>query len=280
MQSSQKSLFVKIIKIFFVIIALIFFKLFGWLFKGTRKTIDVSVDAFKSVKNSESFDEAYRNFATNKYAKARLSVPEEIIALMAKVAASDGKISELEIEYMSDTVKSIAHAMKSAGLSDVLVEQVKKKLFALANRAKRDQNPISYYCHALRHSSIEVRTGALLQIISFALVDGLSEKTKAIVFEIGAHFEFSAEQVESFFEQVNGAGAQAAYTQNPYEVLGCDEGDEFAKIKKIYRKLVKQNHPDFMHGQGMDDAQIKIATEKMQEINAAFAEIKRRRGES
>lgn len=268
----------KVIKIILVIIAFIFLKLFGWLFKGTRKTIDVGVDAFKSVKNSESFDEAYRNFATNKYAKARLSVPEEIIALMAKVAASDGKISRIEIEYMSDTIKSITHAMKAAGLNEVIVEQIKKKLFALANRAKRDENPVSYYCYSLSGSAVEVRTGALLQIISFASLDGLSETTKQMLFEIGQHLKFSQAQVETFFEQVNGAArGQSVYLQNPYEVLGCQESDDLNTIKKAYRKLVKQYHPDFMHGQGMDDAQIKTATEKMQEINAAFEEIKRRK---
>jgi DnaJ like chaperone protein len=97
-----------VLKYLLFIVTFLFVKLFSWLFKGTRKTIDVGVDAFQSVRNSESFEEAYRNFSSNKFSKARLSVPEEIIALMAKVAASDGKVSELEVEYMSDTIKSIA----------------------------------------------------------------------------------------------------------------------------------------------------------------------------
>ena len=258
-------------------ITFIFIKIFGLLFKSTRKTVDIGVDAYKSVKNSESFDEAYRNFSSNKYAKARLSIPEEIIALMAKVAASDGKISELEVEYMSDTIKSIAHAMKTAGVHESLVDQIKKKLFMLANKAKRDDNPVSYYCFGLSQSGREVRMGALLQIISFATLDGLSKKTKSLLFEIGQHLNFSQKEVESFFEQVNGQTAsQSTYSQDPYEILGCSESDDFTTIKKAYRKLVKQYHPDFMHGQGMNDSEIKSATEKMQEINAAFEEIKRR----
>lgn len=253
-------------------------KLFGWLFKSTRKTVDIGVDAYQSVKNSESFDEAYRNFSSNKYAKARLSIPEEIIALMAKVAASDGKISGLEVEYMSDTIKSIAQAMVTAGVNPALVEQVKKKLFALANKAKLDDNPVSYYCYGLSQSGVEVRTGALLQIISFATLDGLSQKTTRLLYEIGEYLKFSEQEVKTFFDQVNGGSkkGQNVYTQNPYEVLGCNEHDDFSTIKKAYRRLVKQYHPDFMHGKGMNDAEIKSATEKMQEINAAFEEIKRR----
>ncbi|UQB43168.1 DnaJ domain-containing protein [Thiomicrospira microaerophila] len=269
----------KFIKYLFVFIAFVILKLISVLFRGTRKTIDVGVDAYKSVKNSESFDEAYRNFSSNKYAKARLSLPEEVIALMAKIAASDGKISELEIEYMSDTIKSMTHAMTSAGVNPVLVNQIKKRLFGLANRAKRDDNPVTYYCYALSRSNIEVKTGALLQIISFASLDGLSANTRTMLHEIGTHLGFSESRVDDLIQQVMGGAKGRVYQQNPYQVLGCNEQDDFAQIKKVYRKLVKQYHPDFMHGQGLDDQEIKQATEKMQEINAAYEEIKRRRGE-
>ena len=106
----------------------------AWLislaFKTTRKTVDIGVDAYKSVKHSESFDAAYKNFTSNQYAKTRMSVPEEIIALMAKIAKSDGKISDLEVEFMRETIKSMTHAMKAAGLPDIVVKSAKKRLFA------------------------------------------------------------------------------------------------------------------------------------------------------
>lgn len=274
----------KLIKNILLIVLFIFIKLFGWLFKGTRKTVDLGVDAYQSVKNSQSFDEAYRNFATNKYAKARLSVPEEVIALMAKVAASDGKISELEVEYMSDTIVSIAKAMQAAGLSQPVVDAVKQKLFKLANTAKRDENPVTYYCYALSRSGEGVRQGALLQIISFATLDGLSDDTQQVLQQIGQALQFSPEQVAAFIEQVHGGGFRGFGSgmdpnqPDPYDVLGCAESDDFTAIKQAYRKLVKQYHPDYMHGQGMADADIQQATQKMQEINAAYETIKRRRG--
>ena len=272
----------RFIKYLVLIIVVIFFKLVSLAFKGTRKTLDIGVDAYKSVKHSESFDEAYKNFTTNQYSKAHLSIPEEIIALMAKIAKSDGKISELEIEFMSDTIKSMTHAMKSAGLPDVIVASVKRKLYALANKAKRDENPLSYYCQTLSESGLEIRAGALMQMISFASLDGLSEKTLAMLFEIGRLLTFSDEQIQQLIDQVNGRGGSAYSSpkmrENPYAILGCSESDDFMTIKKAYRKMVKANHPDFMHGRGLDDAEIKAATEKRQDINAAFEDIKKRLG--
>lgn len=272
----------RFIKYLVLIVVVIFFQLIRLLFKSTRKTVDIGVDAYKSVKHSESFDEAYKNFTSNQYSKARLSIPEEIIALMAKIAKSDGNISELEIEFMSDTIKSMTHAMQSAGLPAVIIESAKKKLYDLANRAKSDENPISYYCQTLSESGLEVRAGALMQMISFASLDGLSEETLAMLFEIGRLLTFSDEQIQQLIDQVNGRGG-SAYSdskmgENPYAVLGCSESDEFMTIKKAYRKMVKENHPDFMHGKGMDDAKIKVATEKMQDINAAYEDIKKRLG--
>lgn len=266
-----KYMLVAVFALFFIVIKL-FFRLI-------RKLFDLTGSAYGSVKNSESFAEAYKNFASDEYSKSRLSIPEEVIALMAKVAKSDGVVSKVEVEFMSDTIKSMVSGMQQAGVPKVLLESTKKKLFALANRAKADERSIQYYCQSLSKANEQVRMGVFMQLVTFASVDGLSDKTLALLDEIGQALQFTAEQIKNMQEQVRGGGSSGyPSTINPYEVLGCQESDEFSLIKKRYRKLVKDNHPDFMHGQGMDDAQIQAATEKMQEINAAFEEVKRRQG--
>ena len=272
----------RFIKVFLLVILALFVQVIRLVFKGTRKTVDIGVDAYKSVKHSENFDEAYQNFTSNQYSKSRLSIPEEIIALMAKIAKSDGKISQLEVEFMSDTIKSMVHAMQAAGVPEMAVKLAKKKLFDLANRAKKDDNPIAYYCQTLTEAGYEVRAGAMMQMASFAALDGLSDDTLKMLFEIGKLMNFTEEQVQQIMDQVNGqqgsSYSDASMSQDPYAVLGCKESDDFATIKKAYRRMVKQHHPDFMHGQGIDDAEIKASTEKMQDINAAFPDIKRRLG--
>jgi len=52
--------------------------------------------------------------------------------------------------------------------------------------------------------------------------------------------------------------------------------ESFDEIKKAYLKLVKQYHPDFLQGGGKTEEELKYATEKMEEINTAFADIKAR----
>lgn len=257
----------------------LFVKLFAWMFKRTR---DVSEDAYKSVKHSDSFSEAYQNFSSDKFAKSRLSMPEEIIALMAKIASSDGKISDLEIEYMSDTIKTMVAGMEKAGVPSGIVERTKKRLFAIANTAKKDDKPIQFYTESLKKSAPDVKMGAFMQIIAFSNLDGIVDETLVLLQHIGHEFGFDKEEVDQIIERVMGMTQNGGYNpqKNPYEELGVKEEDDFSHIKKQYRRLVRKNHPDYMHGQGMDEAEIQKSTERMQEINAAFEEIKRRKGES
>ena len=45
-------------------------------------------------------------------------------------------------------------------------------------------------------------------------------------------------------------------------------------IKKAYRKLVRQYHPDIIKSQNKSDAYMQEATAKTQEINQAYEMIK------
>ena len=60
---------------------------------------------------------------------------------------------------------------------------------------------------------------------------------------------------------------------DPYKVLGVSPDATDDEIKKAYRALVKQYHPDNY----TDNPLANLAAEKMKEINEAYAEIQQRR---
>ena len=55
--------------------------------------------------------------------------------------------------------------------------------------------------------------------------------------------------------------------EDPYKVLGVSPGASDEEIKRAYRKLAKQYHPDLNPGD-------PVAAKKMQQVNAAYEQIK------
>ncbi len=63
-----------------------------------------------------------------------------------------------------------------------------------------------------------------------------------------------------------------------YELLGVERNEEKATVKRAYRKLMSQHHPDKLVAKGLPPEMIKVATEKTQHIKAAYELIKESKG--
>ncbi len=81
------------------------------------------------------------------------------------------------------------------------------------------------------------------------------------------------------FHQGGGSGAarnQGGPTiEQAFKVLGLSPDSSKTEIKRAYRKLMSQHHPDKLVAKGMPEEMIKVATEKSQEIQAAYEMIKK-----
>src|SRR5690606_31269301 len=62
---------------------------------------------------------------------------------------------------------------------------------------------------------------------------------------------------------------------DPYIVLGIEPWRPFADIRKRYRQLVAEDHPDRLIRRGLPQEFIKIATAPLAAINAAHEAIER-----
>lgn len=63
-----------------------------------------------------------------------------------------------------------------------------------------------------------------------------------------------------------------------YQALGVNASDTDDAIKKSYRRLMSENHPDKLIAKGVPDEMVKLATERSQEISTAYDVIKAARG--
>jgi len=60
-----------------------------------------------------------------------------------------------------------------------------------------------------------------------------------------------------------------------YAMLGLEDGADLSAVKKAYRKLVSEYHPDKIVSKGLPEDFIKFAEEKFREINEAYESIQK-----
>jgi DnaJ like chaperone protein len=82
---------------------------------------------------------------------------------------------------------------------------------------------------------------------------------------------------ERDFERLR-ASYDTSEKSSPYEIIGVTSDAPENEIKKAYRKLIVENHPDKLMAQGMPQEFIDLANEKMAAINSAYDTIKKQRG--
>jgi DnaJ like chaperone protein len=86
-------------------------------------------------------------------------------------------------------------------------------------------------------------------------------------------------QIEAMLRGGGGAegGPQGPSLEDAYRVLGVEEDASDAEIKKAYRRLMSQNHPDKLAGKGLPESMREMAKERTSEISSAYERIKKAR---
>jgi len=200
------------------------------------------------------------------------------IALMAKVAKADGRVHELEAELISNMLNDISKVFPQK-------DQAKSYLKEIFNEEKEITNNIDQVASALY---IAIRNDKqkthmmLMFLINLAFTDGeYSRQEERLIMKIAAFLHVSQNELDAMLErftQMHSGVVTQSSLEDAYKLLEIEQDASLDTVKKAYRKAVKKHHPDLMKAQGKDDAYIEKATQKVQEINAAYEMIKKVKG--
>ncbi len=186
-----------------------------------------------------------------------------VIVLSAKMAKSDGVVTREEV----NAFKKVFHIPKDE-LSSV------GKLF---DEARADSNGFEPYAEQVSRmfsgqpAILEELLGGLFHI---AQADGVIHPAELeFLGKVSAIFGFSEQQFQSLNARFRSLGETC-----PYEILGVSTDATNEDIKRVYRKLIIENHPDKLIAHGLPQEFIDLANEKMAAINSAYDTISKQRG--
>ena len=194
-------------------------------------------------------------------------------AIMGHIAKADGKVTRAEI----------ANAEAIMARMQLDTEQ-RKAAIRLFDEGKADDFPLHEVLAQFRkecHRRINLIQMFLEIQIGTAFSDQkLHPAEKDILYKIADVLGFPREQLDHLFHLAGGVPSprtEKAAIHEAYEILGVAKSASDADVKKAYRRLMNQHHPDKLVSKGLPEEMIKLANEKTQQIREAYELVKKSR---
>ncbi|VUD47912.1 Co-chaperone protein DjlA [Thalassocella blandensis] len=217
---------------------------------------------------------------------------QTVFPLLGKLAKADGRVSEEEISGAEQlmTKMGLSHEQRQHAIA----------LFKEGVDPEYDIEPVlaQFVSECARYNNLKQLL--LVYLITIAYADGsLHAEEEGLLQVVADKLGYSRiafnhllgmikAQTYFYRGQQDQSGYRSGGYQNhrplkqdelklAYEALGVegDIGDK--ELKRAYRKLMSEYHPDKLAGRGVPEDMVKLATERSQEIQSAYDLIKKSR---
>ena len=214
--------------------------------------------------------------------------------VMGHLTKSKGRVTEADINLAS----ALMERMQLHGAARTAAQQAfregKQGDFPLREKL-RELRSICFGRVDLIRMFLEIQLQA-------AFADGsLHPNERAVLYVIAEELGFSRVQFEQFLSMMEGGRQfgggyqqQGQYQQqggfggyqrqtgptlaDACKVLGVKPNDDATTIKRAYRKLMSEHHPDKLVAKGLPPEMMEMAKQKAQEIQAPYDLIKKEKG--
>jgi len=185
-----------------------------------------------------------------------------VIALAAKLAKADGVVTDDERETFSRLFTVPPGERRNV-----------ERVFRLAAGSAAGFEAYAKQIANLFHDSPKVLEDVVDSLFHIAGADGVMHPDE---------MRFLERVTEIFGIKHRFRCIRARHMHHPddaaYEALGVSPCDDLEDIRRAYRKLVRENHPDRLVARGVPREMLRLATERMAAINAAYEAIVKDRG--
>lgn len=205
---------------------------------------------------------------------------DTVFILMGKLAKADGHISRDEVDHVEAFIKKMN---MTAEHRQEAIEQFKK-----GSETNFDMtDTLNEFMSSCGHT-LNLKQVLLMYLTVMALADGkVDESERNVLEQIALRLGYSRAEFKRILDMVlnqahfsQGQPDPKSALEDAYKALGVSADSSDQEVKRAYRKLMSQHHPDKLIGQGVPEDMIKVATEQAQEIQLAYDLIKKHRNDN
>ena len=221
--------------------------------------------------------------SSNRKKQANVDEAKFLVSLLAKVAKSDGRVSELEARLITQVLDDLSQKVSGvSGVREYLKEIYNSQKENVDNAYETARN----YKRAF-NLNYDTCVARLTFFLNLAYIDGEFNKSEQdVIRNIAYGFGIDKETLDeiiykfdSFYGSRFGADHDEMSQENDaFEVLGLSKNASLDEVKARYKELVRQYHPDILMGRGESKEVIERSTKKLQEINEAYGRLKEKFG--
>ena len=220
------------------------------IWKKIEKTI-------MSLASGEPFSNIFHKFATPPERKIGFTIA--VIALSAKMAKADGIVSKEEVNAFSQIFE--------------IPKGQEKHVSNVYNLARQDI--AGYEIYAKKIAKMLKNKKILLEniiegLLFISIADGAYHpKEDKFVNNVASIFSIKRGRLEYLKNMYIDTSANSYY-----KILNVSPGDNLEQIRKQWKKLVLEHHPDIVLARGLPEEAIRLTAVKLARINEAWENIK------
>ncbi len=203
-----------------------------------------------------------------------------LFSTLGHINKADGRVTKAEIMAAEDLMRRLQLTAEEKKFAIRYFELGKEVDFRL-EQSLRQFFQHTMIRHDLRQMFIEI-------LLDGASADGsISRAEQVVLARVCAALHISGELFAAMlnarrtgsggYRQQQSSGRKLPI-QQAYATLGIKDGVSDAEVKKAYRKLVRQYHPDKLVSRGLPEEMMEKAKTRVREINGAYDQIKQSRG--
>ena len=221
--------------------------------------------------------------SSNRKKQANVDEAKFLVSLLAKVAKSDGRVSELEARLITQVLDDLSQKVSGvSGVREYLKEVYNSQKENVDNAYETARNYKRTF-----NLNYDTCVARLTFFLNLAYIDGEFNKSEQdVIRNIAYGFGIDKETLDeiifkfdSFYGSRFGADHDEMSQENDaFEVLGLSKNASLEEVKARYKELVRQYHPDILMGRGESKEVIERSTKKLQEINEAYGRLKEKFG--